>query len=73
MLNNYTVIIRQDIADSSLVPSIRSYKVKFRNTRLPNDVKIYIGEDILENYKSYIDDNDFIIEIDKVNKSIIYS
>lgn len=67
MLNNYTVIIRQDLTDSSLIPEVRSYKIKFRNTRLPNDVKIYLGEDILENYKSYIDENDFIIEIDKVN------
>ena len=67
MLNNYTVIIRQDLTDSSLIPSIRSYKIKFRNTRLPNDVTVYLGEDKLDNVKYYIDENDFVINIDKVN------
>ena len=67
MLNNYTVIIRQDITDSTLVPNIRSYKLLFRNTRMPNDITIYLGEDKLETYKSYIDENDFIIEINNVN------
>ena len=67
MLNNYTLIIRQDINDTSLIPSIRSYIVKFRNTRLPNEVKVYIGNDLLEDYKVYLDENDFVVEINKVN------
>ena len=67
MLNNYTVIIRQDITNREIIPSIRSYKIKFRNTRLPNEVTIYIGEDKLEDYKYYLDENDFVIEINRVN------
>ena len=67
MLNNYTVIIRHDVTDSTLVPNIRNYIIKFRNTRKPNDITIYIGEDKLENYKTYIDDNDFVIELNNVN------
>ena len=67
MLNNYTVIIRQDVNDTSLIPSLRSYQVKFRNTRLPNDIKVYLGNDTYEDYKSYLDENDFVIEINKVN------
>ena len=67
MMNNYTVIIRQDITDNSLIPSIRSYKIKFRNTREPNELKVYLGEDKLDNYKSYVDENDFVVEINKVN------
>lgn len=67
MLNNYTVIIRQDISDSTLIPSLRSYKIKFRNTRMPNDIQIYIGEDKLEDFKYYIDENDFVIEMDRIN------
>lgn len=67
MLNNYTVIIRQDIKDVNVVPNTRSYKILFRNTRIPNDITIYIGEDILEDYKYYKDENDFIIEINNVN------
>ena len=67
MLNNYTVIIRQDIKDASIIPSIRKFIIKFRNTRRPNDISIYLGEDKLDNYKSYIDENDFIIELNEVN------
>ncbi|MBQ3020940.1 MAG: hypothetical protein IJD92_01795 [Bacilli bacterium] len=67
MLNNYTLIIRQDITDSSIIPSIRTFKIKFRNTRLPNDITIYIGEEKIDNYKYYIDENDFIIELERVN------
>ena len=67
MLNNYTVIIRHDVTDSTLIPNIRNYIIKFRNTRKPNDITIYIGEDKLENYKTYIDDNDFVIELNNVN------
>ena len=67
MLNNYTVIIRQDIADSSIIPNLRTYKIRFRNTRLPNDISIYIGEDKLENYEAFIDENDFVINIENVS------
>ena len=67
MANNYTLIIRHDISDSSLIASIRSYKIKFRNTRLPNDIAIYVGEERLENFKYYLDENDFVIELNKVN------
>ena len=67
MLNNYTVIIRQDVTDSSLVPNVRSYKILFRNTRMPNDISVYLQEDKLDNYKYYSDENDFILEINNVN------
>lgn len=67
MLNNYTVIIRQDVTDSTIIPNIRSYKIKFRNTRLPNDISIYLGEDKLENFEYYLDENDFVIDINRVN------
>ena len=67
MLNNYTVIIRQDVTNSNLIPNIRSYKIRFRNTRLPNDITIYLGEEKLENFKYYIDENDFVVNIERVN------
>jgi len=66
MPNNYTLIIRYDMTDASLIPSIRNYKIKFRNTRLPNDISIYVGEEKLENFKYYLDENDFIIELEKI-------
>ena len=65
--NNYTVIIRHDITDYSLIPSIRNYKIKFRNTRMPNDITIYIGEEKLENFNYYIDETDFVVELNRVS------
>ena len=67
MTNNYTLIIRYDATDPSLIPPIRNYKIRFRNTRLPNEITIYIGEDKLNDFKYYIDENDFVIELDKVS------
>ena len=65
--NNYTVILRHDSTDYSIVPSIRNYKIKFRNTRKPNEITIYVGEEKLENFESYIDEMDFVIELNRVN------
>ena len=67
MLNNYTVIIRQDLTDNSIIPLVRSYKIKFRNTRMPNDITIYVGDEKVTDFKHYIDENDFVIEINQVN------
>lgn len=67
MLNNYTVIIRQDYTDPSLVPEIRSYKIKFRNTRKPNDVTVHLGQETITDFESYNDENDFVIEINRVS------
>lgn len=66
MLNNYTVILRQDITDSTLIPNIRTYKIKFRNTRMPNEVVIHLEQDIFENYESYLEDNDFVLELKNI-------
>ena len=67
MQNNYTVIIREEVTDANLIPSIRSFKIKCRNTRLPNDVTIYLGQDKWEKFESYLDENDYVIEINNVN------
>ena len=66
MLNNYTVIIRHEITDYTIIPKLRTYKIKFRNTRMPNDIIIHVGEDKLENFNYYIDESDFVIEIEKL-------
>lgn len=66
MLNNYTVIIRFEMTDSSLIPDIRKYKILFRNTRMPNAVEIHIGEEKIDKFKYYIDENDFIVELDNI-------
>lgn len=65
--NNYTVIIRPIEGKTGIIPEERNYKIRFRNTRVADDVIVYIGEDLQENIVSYVDDNDFCIEIPNVN------
>ncbi len=67
MLNNYTVIIRYELTDASLIPDTRKYKILFRNTRMPNDIEVHFGEEVYTDYKHYIEDNDFIIEFENIN------
>ena len=64
--NNYTLIIRHDITDYSIIPNIRNYKIRFRNTRMPNEVTIYMGEEKLQNVNYYIDETDFVIELNRI-------
>lgn len=59
--NNFTVIIRPLEGTKEVVPETRSYKIRFRNTRHADDVIAYLGDKVLE-VKSYLDDQDFIVE-----------
>ena len=67
--NNFTVIIRPVEGKTEIVPSKRDFKIRFRNTRKPEDVILYIGEEKITSFKSYIDGNDFVVEILDVNPS----
>ena len=54
--NNYTVIIRPLDGKTGIVPPLRNYKIRFRNTKKADDVIVYAG-----------DGNDFILEIENVS------
>ena len=60
--NNYTVIFRSVDGKSGIVPDYRNYKVVFRNTKQANDVVVYFNSTQI-NVESYIDGNDFIVEV----------
>ncbi|MDD2208180.1 MAG: glycoside hydrolase family 31 protein [Bacilli bacterium] len=63
-VNNFTVIIRPTEGKGGIVPQKRFYKIRFRNTRKADEVIIYIGDSKKEEVKSYIDGNDFIVEVE---------
>ena len=65
LANNYTLIIRPLEGKSGIIPSRRNYKVRFRNTREAEDVVVYIDKEPIE-CLSYVEDNDFIVEVDNV-------
>jgi len=61
--NNFTVIIRPTEGKSGIIPATRGYLVRFRNTRKANEVLIYLGEEKQEIVNSYVDGNDFVVEV----------
>ena len=65
MTNNYTLIIRPVEGKTGIVPAKRNYRIRFRNTREANDVIVYIDNEKIT-CNSYVDDTDFIVEVDEV-------
>ncbi|MBQ8892371.1 MAG: DUF5110 domain-containing protein [Bacilli bacterium] len=66
--NNYTLIIRCVEGKSDLLFLTRDYKIRFRNTKLAENVKVY-SNDTLIPFNSYLMDNDFVIEVKNVPTS----
>ena len=65
MTNNYTLIIRPVEGKTGIVPAKRNYRIRFRNTRQANDVIVYIDNEKVKS-NSYIEDTDFVVEINDV-------
>ena len=61
-LNNYTVIIRPLEGKSGIAPDYRDYKIRFRNTKKAIEVITYENERKINNV-SYVEDNDFVVEV----------
>lgn len=66
--NNFTVIIRPLEGKQGIIPVNRSYKIRFRNTRFADDVIVYLGTNRLQ-VKTYLDDQDFIVETPPISTS----
>ena len=64
--NNYTLIIRSVEGKTGIVPDKRNYKIRFRNTKFAEDVIVYFDSTEIQVSKKYIDNNDFIVEIENV-------
>ena len=63
MANNYTLIIRKIEGNSDIIPPKRNYIVKFRNTKKPTNITIFINAEAYNNYDVYIDETDFLLRI----------
>lgn len=64
--NNYTLIVRPVEGKSGIIPPKRDYKIRFRNTKYVDDVVVYVDNYQIP-YKKYIDENDFVIEVEDVS------
>ncbi len=60
--NNYTLIIRPTEGKSGIIPEFRDYKIRFRNTKQADDVIVYQDGELMD-AKSYVEDNDFVVEV----------
>lgn len=65
--NNYTLIIRSIEGKRGIVPDKRNYKIRFRNTKFAEDVIVYFDSTQIQVSNKYIENNDFIVEINNVN------
>lgn len=65
--NNYTLIIRRIAGKDGIIPALRDYKIRFRNTRKADNIEVYInGEKAKVELESYVDENDFILEMKNI-------
>ncbi len=64
--NNYTLIIRPVEGRAGIIPKERNYKIRFRNTKFAETVVVYMNSNPIEIANKYIDNNDFIVEINNV-------
>jgi len=60
LANNYTLIIRPIEGKTGIIPKIRNYKIRFRNTREAEEVIAYINGTEIQ-IESYTEENDFIV------------
>lgn len=61
--NNFTAIIRPTEGKSGLIPEKRNYRIRFRNTRQANEVILYLGQDRQAEVNSFVDGNDFVVDV----------
>ncbi|MDD2203449.1 MAG: glycoside hydrolase family 31 protein [Bacilli bacterium] len=63
--SNYTVIIRALEGKSGIVPKHRNYKLRFRNTKQTEEIIAYVNDRLVQT-ESYVDENDFVVEVKNV-------
>lgn len=63
MKNNSTVVIRPVAGKSGITPPYRAYRLRFRNTKEPDEVIIHVGAEKVKGANFYVDDNDFVVEL----------
>lgn len=66
--NNYTLIIHPVEGKTSIIPALRDYKIRFRNTREADSVTLYLnGDQANLKYEAYVEENDFVVFVHDVD------
>lgn len=66
--NDYTIIVKPYDGRIGVVNRYRNYLFRLRNVKQTDNITVYMGNG-LKDYNSFIDENDFIIQIDNVDTS----
>lgn len=72
MENNYHVTIKPISGKAGVVPSLRNYKFRFRNTKEASEINA-LSNNVPIAVHSYIDEKDLIVEINDVSTTSILS
>jgi len=65
LANNYTLIIRNTDGKNDLLFQKRNYKIRFRNTKMAENIKVYANDKEIP-FTSFLMDNDFVVEVKNV-------
>jgi len=65
--DSYSLAVHPVEGKTGIIPDTRDYLIKFRNTRMPEKVMVTINDKLVENYNTYTDDNDFVVEVKNVD------
>jgi alpha-glucosidase (family GH31 glycosyl hydrolase) len=60
--SNYTVIIRALEGKTGIIPEVRNYRIRFRNTKKADEVIAHFNNGPIESH-SYVDGADFVVEV----------
>lgn len=64
--NSYKVTIQSIEGKQGIVPDVRDYKIRFRNTKKFNEVKVTFNDQIIDDVNFYVEDNDSIVEVKNI-------
>ena len=65
--DNYLLSIHPVEGKTGIIPDYRDYRIRFRNTRMPERINIDINSEIITDFESYVDDNDLIVVVKHVD------
>lgn len=65
-VNDYKLVMKSVEGKSGIVPDTRHYKFRFRNTKEPSKISVTFNGSPLR-FMTYVDINDYVVEIPEVN------
>lgn len=65
--DNYNLTVIPVEGKTGIIPDLREYKIRFKNTRTPERVNVEVNGKSINDFVTYTDDNDFIVEVKNVD------